>query len=167
MDTHSGHTHSGHTHPGADHTANDHIPVKFYRSDARLTVAAPMPGMEPENILIEVTADGILALHGIARGEFKGDKEVLLDEWNPGPYHRRLALPAPVDGELANVTYGNGVLVVTLPLADRTRAAQLSLNSVGPAHGERIGSHGNPVRPTTAAEHHARGADTWERPRDS
>ncbi len=33
------------------------VPVKMYRSEDRLTVAAPMPGMEPEDILVEVTAD--------------------------------------------------------------------------------------------------------------
>lgn len=133
------------------------IPVKLYRGRDRLTVAAPMPGMEPENILVEVTAEGSLSLHGLLRGELKGDKEVLLDEWNPGPYHRRLDLPAAVDGELANVTYSNGVLVVALPLADHTRPARLGLQTVGPAHGERIGSHGHPVRPTTSEEHHAGG----------
>lgn len=31
------------------------IPVKVYRTDERLMVVAPMPGLEPENIMIEVT----------------------------------------------------------------------------------------------------------------
>lgn len=34
-----------------------HIPVKVYRTDERLTVAAPMAGLEPENIVVEVTAE--------------------------------------------------------------------------------------------------------------
>jgi hypothetical protein len=50
-----------------------------------------------------------------------------------------------VDAELANVTYSNGVLVVALPLAGQTRPARLTLETVGAAHGERIGSHGRPV----------------------
>lgn len=133
------------------------IPVKVYRGRDRLVVAAPMPGMEPESILVEVTAEGSLALHGLLRGELKDEKEVLLDEWNPGPYHRSLELPAAVDATLANVTYGNGVLVVALPLSGETRPARLTLEAVGPAHGERVGSHGRPVRPTTAEEHHSRG----------
>ncbi len=130
------------------------IPVKVYRGTNRLVIAAPMAGLEPEDILVEVTADGQLGLHGLVRGELKGEKEVQLDEWNPGPYHRRLALPTAVDGELANVTYGNGVLVVALPLAQKTRPARLTLDTIGPGRGERVGSHGSPARPTTAAEHH-------------
>ena len=134
--------------------ATEMIPVKVYQGTNRLVVAAPMPGLEPEDILVEVTADGQLGLHGLVRAELKGEKEVLLDEWNPGPYHRRLPLPTPVDGELANVTYGNGVLVVALPLAGQTRPAHLTMETLGPGRGERIGSHGRPVHPTTAAAHH-------------
>lgn len=137
-------------------SASHRIPVKLYRGAARLVLAAPLAGLEPEDILVEVTAEGQLAIHGLERGELKGEKEVLLDEWNAGPYHRRLALPVAVDATLANLTYGNGVLVVALPLSDETRPARLTPEAVGPAHGERVGSHGRPVRPTTADEHHGR-----------
>lgn len=133
---------------------SEHIPVKMYRGSNRLVIAAPMAGLEPEDIIVEVTADGQLNLHGLERAELKGEKEQLLDEWNPGPYHRRIELPNPVDGELANVTYGNGVLVVALPLSGQTRQARLTLETVGPGRGERVGSHGRPVQPTTAAQHH-------------
>jgi HSP20 family protein len=44
-----------------------HILVKMYRTSDRLMAAAPMPGLEPENILIEVTEDGHLMLHGDLR----------------------------------------------------------------------------------------------------
>ena len=112
------------------------IPVKVYRTTERLTVAAPMPGLGPENIEVEVTAEGYLVLSGRLRGALTGDKELLTDEWSVGPYHRNLALPAAVDGEAATVTYGNGVLVVTLPVAQATRPAVLSLTRTGPARGE-------------------------------
>jgi HSP20 family protein len=137
--------------------SSEHIPVKLYRGSNRLVLAAPMAGMEPEDILVEVSADGELAIHGAERGELKGEKELLLDEWNPGPYHRRIALPDPVDATLANLTYGNGVLVVALPLSGETRPGRLTLDAVGPARGERVASHGRPVQPTSAEEHHGPG----------
>ncbi len=112
------------------------IPVKVYRSGDRLTVAAPMPGLGPEDITVEVTADGYLVLNGRLRGALRGEKELLADEWSVGPYHRNLALPAPVDGQAATITYGNGVLVVALPVARETRAARATLERVGPARGE-------------------------------
>jgi HSP20 family protein len=83
-----------------------HILVKVYRTDERLMIAAPMAGLEPENILVEVTNDSRLILHGDQRAMLKEVKELLVDEWSVGVYHRELALPVPVNAVCANVTYG-------------------------------------------------------------
>lgn len=121
-----------------------HIPVKVYRTEERLMVAAPMPGLEPENIVVEVTDDGRLILHGDLRGQFKDVKDVLLDEWSIGNYHRELVLAAPVDAHCANLSYGNGVLLVTLPISEQTSAGRLVLERVTPTHGTRRGNAGRP-----------------------
>ncbi len=126
-------------------TQMQEIPVKVYRSNERIAVAAPMPGLEPENIGVEVT-EGRLTLHGDLRGMLKGENEVIADEWNPGPYHREVELPSAVDGEMANVTYNNGVVVVALPIAQRTRPAQIRLDPVSATHGERVGNFGHPIQ---------------------
>ncbi|HEV8677202.1 MAG TPA: Hsp20/alpha crystallin family protein [Methylomirabilota bacterium] len=112
------------------------IPVKVYRTAERLSVAAPMPGLGPEDITVEVTADGYLVLNGKLRGALKGDKDLLASEWSVGPYRRNLALPVAVDGRAATITYGNGVLVVALPVAAETRPAFITLERVGRARGE-------------------------------
>ena len=120
------------------------IPVKVYKTDDRLMVVAPMPGLEPENIVIEVTENGHLILNGDVRGILKDVKELLLDEWSVGFYHRDLELPAHVDGVSANVKYGNGVVTVALPISDHTVASQLTLERIAPTHGERKGNAGHP-----------------------
>ena len=127
-----------------------HVPVKVYRTDERLMVAAPMPGLEPENIVVEVTADNCLIIHGDVRAMLKEVKELLLDEWSAGIYHRELALATPVNAECANVTYGNGVLMVTLPISEQTLPARLILERVTPTHGERKGNAGHPPACTHA-----------------
>ncbi len=80
------------------------IPVKIYRTHDHLTVAAPMPGLEPEDILVEVTENGQL--------------------------------------KHANVTYGNGVLVVAFLLSQETHPARITLAKTGIAHGEYRGNIG-------------------------
>ena len=120
-----------------------HIPVKVYRTDNRVMIAAPMAGLEPENILVEVTNDGRLILHGDQRALLKEVKELLLDEWSVGVYHRELALPVPVNAVCANITYGNGVLMVALPISDQTSPARLTLERVTPTHGEHRGNAGH------------------------
>ena len=120
------------------------VPVKMYRSEDRLTIVAPMPGLEPENIHVDITGAGHLILDGQVRGLLKGVKELLIDEWTIGDYHRDLSLPNAVDGEAANVTYGNGVLTVALPLSQQMRPAHLIMQKIGPDHGERVGNSGHP-----------------------
>jgi len=120
-----------------------HIPVKVYRTGERLMIVAPMAGLEPENIVVEVTNDDHLILHGDQRALLKGVKELLLDEWSVGVYHRELALPVPVNATCANVTYGNGVLLAVLPISDLTHPARLTLERVTPTHGEHKGNAGH------------------------
>ena len=121
-----------------------HIPVKVYRTDERLMIAAPMAGVEPENISVEVTSDGRLVLHGGLRSRLKEIKELLVDEWSIGVYHRELTLPVAVDAACANVTYGNGVLTVALPISEQTNPARLGLVRRAPTQGQRRGNAGRP-----------------------
>src|SRR5262249_17572112 len=102
------------------------VPVNVYRTEDVITVAAPTPGLGADDIAVDRPAEGRLAIRGRLRGALKDAKEVLLEEWSAGPYFREIDLPAAVDGEAATVTYGNGVLVVALPVARRTRPARLT-----------------------------------------
>ncbi len=122
------------------------MPIKMYRTTDRLMVATPMPGLEPEDIVVEVRQDGRLMIHGDLRGMLKDVKELLVDEWSVGHYHRELELPNAVDGEHANVNYGNGVLVVTLPISNHVTPALLTLAKTGVARGERVGNVGHAPR---------------------
>lgn len=122
------------------------VPLRMYRAVDMLTVAAPMAGLGVEDIMAEVTADGRLVIDAQpchdpkieCRSLEHGNKEVLLDEWRVGPYHRELPLRTPVDGEAATMTYGNGVLVVALPIADTMRPARLTMAPIGSGRGERV-----------------------------
>jgi HSP20 family molecular chaperone IbpA len=51
-----------------------------------------------------------ISLNGKLRGILKDVKEILVDEWSVGSYHRELDLVVGVSGERANVTCENGVL---------------------------------------------------------
>ena len=125
-------------------THTQEIPVKAYKSEDRLTVATPMPGMEPQDIVVTLSDDGRLTLTGELRGELKGEKDILLDEWNPGPYRRALELDTPVDGTRANATYNNGVLVVSLPISDTMTPASIELDRISATEGRQVGESGHP-----------------------
>ena len=122
----------------AEMTPLQSVPVKMYRTRDTLTVAVPMPGLGAENIAVDVSPEGHLVMRGQLRGALKDAKEILLDEWSAGPYYREIDLPAAVDGPGATITYGNGVLVVALPVADSTRPARLCLHETAPTRGQRV-----------------------------
>ena len=119
------------------------IPLKMFRSPARLTVAAPMPGLQPEDIVVQINENGHLIVQGEERGLLKDIKDLLLDEWSVGAYYRDIELPDTVDGEHANVTYGNGVLVVVMPISDTLTPATLAMDHVGKDFGEYVGNSGH------------------------
>jgi len=147
-------------------TPRQSMPVKLYMTADRLVVAAPMAGLLPVDVSIEVTGSGHLIVESRPRGALRthqlfdvevtvdrdGDqevwtreqwqesKEVVLDEWSTLGYFRELALPAAVDATLGTATYGNGILVVALPLSETVRAARVPLGDV---RGERVAGVGH------------------------
>jgi HSP20 family protein len=151
------------------------VPVNVFRTPDRLTVAAPMPGLLPEDISITVTAENLLEINGALRGvpadvqvfhypvpTRRGSartkiveevRELVLQEWTVGSYYRGLELPIAVDGRRATATYGNGVLVVALPTAKKPVPARIELTTVGAGRGERVGSAGHPVKRASTRKH--------------
>jgi HSP20 family protein len=129
------------------------LPVRLYQTDTHLMLAAPMPGLEPGDICVEISEDAV-AIKGIERGAGQHRRDLLIEEWTIGPYQRKVSLPQPVDGSLTNVTYGNGVLVLAMPKmksGGRGISSTLHLDPIGSARGERVGHAGHEVQPKTSS----------------
>ena len=69
--------------------------------------------------------------------------EYLVREWSYGPFERTVELPCAVDASRANLSYGNGVLAVSLPKASRTLVASLAVAPSGHARGVTAGHAGS------------------------
>ena len=102
------------------------VPINLFENDRELMVVAPMPGVSPEDISIDVTDDGQLTVRvGAARRGPGAD---------PLPPARVVVRSVRADDRAAvrgrcatraNVTYGNGVLSITFPKADATSAGRV------------------------------------------
>ena len=90
------------------------VPVQLHQADDRLVLATPLPGLEPQDIAVAISGDR-LTIRGAYRGSRQEQPETLVSEWTMGPYYRDITLPQPVNGVLTNATYGNGVLVLSMP----------------------------------------------------
>jgi HSP20 family protein len=133
-----------------------HLPIRGYDTDRLVVVAAPMPGLEPSDIVVEVRTDTLI-IRSDVRGHYQNGPPLWIDEWRAGGYYRELHLPHHVDGALANATYGNGVLVVALPKAAASGAeqpAEIHLTPLpDPTRGEHVGHFSRAILPTTTDVH--------------
>lgn len=118
------------------------IPVNLFENNRELLVVAPMPGVAPEDISVDVTDGGELVLRAAQHGEGQERIAYLQREWSYGPYERRVSLPYAVDSLRANVSYDNGVLTLALPRADATEPRTIVLERTGHARGVSAGHSG-------------------------
>lgn len=119
------------------------VPINLFDNDRELMVVAPMPGVAPEDISIDVTDDGQLTVRAAQHGEGQERINHILREWSYGPYERTIKLPCEVDARRANVTYGNGVLTVALPKARATSGGRVLVERTGHARGMMAGHAGS------------------------
>jgi HSP20 family protein len=131
------------------------VPVQLHRAQGRLVLAAPMPGLEPQDIAVSIHGDRVTV-----RGEYRGSRhdqpETVISEWTMGPYYRELTLPQSVSGELTNATYGNGVLVLAMPTLEpgvQEDAIEFRLEADTGTQGRRVGHTGSEIEPTISTEH--------------
>ncbi|HEX6139469.1 MAG TPA: Hsp20/alpha crystallin family protein [Candidatus Limnocylindria bacterium] len=118
------------------------IPVNIFENERELMVVAPMPGVAPEDISVDVMDDGQMTLRARMHGEGQERIEYLLREWSYGPFERTVELPRAVDASRANLSFGNGVLAVTFPKAPSTGGARLAVTQTGHTRGVTAGHVG-------------------------
>jgi HSP20 family protein len=131
------------------------LPVRLYQTEERIMLAAPMPGLEAENILVRIDGTRVI-VHGEERGPHQRDVPLAIAEWSIGPYHREIDVAEPVDGSLTNATYGNGVLVLSMPkvsMGHLGASAEFRLITVAGGRGERVGHIGREAAPHSTEEH--------------
>jgi HSP20 family protein len=118
------------------------IPINLFQNGRELMVVAPMPGVAPEDISIDVTDDGHLTLRSAQHGEGQDRIDYVMREWSYGPYERTIELPCAVDALRANVTFGNGVVSITFPKAGATAPGRLLVRRTGHTRGVAAGHVG-------------------------
>jgi HSP20 family protein len=106
--------------------------VDVYRSEspAVYTVVVELAGVDPDATEL-VLADGLLVIRGVRRRS-AGDHRVVHMELDYGPFERRVPITDPVDPDAVNATYQRGLLVVTLPVAERpSQPLRVEINTRG------------------------------------
>lgn len=120
------------------------LPLRISDSGMHLLLVTPMPGIKPADISITITGRSV-KISGGQTGLGEDDKNLLIAEWNMGPYYREVQLTKPVSGSLTNATFGNEILTLTMPKVkceSDCSAVTFKLELLDAARGERIGHRG-------------------------
>ena len=102
------------------------------RMELLRAVTADLPGVDPGSVDVSVD-NGTLTLtaHRSARSE--DSVQWLASERFFGTYRRQLALGEGIDSTKISATYENGVLTVTIPLAERAKPRRVEVTHGGAA----------------------------------
>jgi HSP20 family protein len=92
--------------------------VDIYEEGNQWVVKADIPGVEPDDIELQVTDDGLKIAAETASEEQTQDKGYYRIERRFGSFRRFIPLPAEVDPEQVNAQFRNGVLEVRLPKSE-------------------------------------------------
>ncbi len=96
-------------------------PVEVRENQGNLVIAAELPGLNKEDVKVEVTEDGV-----VIQGERKREREeerggVHRSERYYGTFYREIPLPQGAKADQAKAQFNNGVLEVTVPIPESQR----------------------------------------------
>jgi HSP20 family protein len=96
------------------------FPVDIYEDKANTYVRAELPGVNREAVNVEY-ADGSLSIRASRKAKSgEGEKDVSLS--------RQVSIPDEVQADKVSAAYENGVLTVTLPRREETKATKVNVS---------------------------------------
>src|SRR3954470_17986800 len=109
------------------------LPMDVVRRGEELVVRVDLPGVPADNI--GVTLENQTLTLAVERHSTYGDGEqVLLQERFDGSMTRRLRIPDWVDADNVSADYADGVLTLTLKVAEKARARRIEVRTATGQH---------------------------------
>jgi HSP20 family protein len=121
---------SGTTEPVQDlTTAAWAPPVEISLQDGKLTVSAELPGLSEKDVNVEID-DSYLVIQGERKDEREENEGgVRRTERRYGRFVRAIALPDGADTEHVQASFQNGMLNITIPIAQESGSRQIPIQS--------------------------------------
>ncbi len=117
-------THSKHVPDTRDSTKTLCPPVDIFESAEGLTVIADLPGVQKEDIQVQVEND-ILTIKAVSKSILTLDPTYR--EFELYPYFRQFQLSDKTDQEKIKAEMKNGVLIIHLPKKEEAKPRQISI----------------------------------------
>lgn len=103
--------------------------IDMYQTDNDVVVKAALPGLNPEEVQINVTG-AILTIKGEAKHEEeRKDRSWHIREQRWGAFERSIRLPTGVLSNQAKADFQNGILTVTLPKSEEVKPKTITVKA--------------------------------------
>ena len=103
--------------------------VDMYQTDNEIVVKAALPGIQADEVQINITGD-VLTLKGeVKQSEEVKEKAYHIHEQRWGAFERTLILPANVVADKAKADFENGILTITLPKAEVAKPKTITIKT--------------------------------------
>ena len=131
--------------PAGSARAPRFMPMDLYRSGDHYVLHADLPGVDPGSVDVNVE-NGTLTIRAERSGRTEDDVQWIASERFTGTYQRQLSLGDGIDSDRIAATYENGVLTVTIPVAERAKPRRITVARSGGS--KAIGATTEPVTHT-------------------
>lgn len=113
--------------------------MDLYKVDDHYVLTADLPGVDPGSVDVNVD-NGTLTLTARRTSRSEESVQWLANERFFGTYRRQLTLGDGIDTANISATYENGILTVTIPVAERAKPRRIEVTQKESA---------KPIEPTT------------------
>jgi HSP20 family protein len=104
------------------------MPMDLYRSGDHYVLHADLPGVDPGSVDVGVE-NGTLTIKAQRSPRTEDGVQWIASERFTGTYLRQLSLGDNIDADAITATYNNGVLTVTIQVAERAKARRIEVTA--------------------------------------
>jgi HSP20 family protein len=104
------------------------MPMDLYRSGDHYVVHADLPGVDPGSVDVSVDG-GTLTIKAQRSGRTEESVDWIVSERFAGTYMRQLSLGDGVDADQISATYHNGVLTLSIPVAEKAKPRRIQVSA--------------------------------------
>jgi HSP20 family protein len=108
------------------------MPMDLFRTGDHYVLTADLPGVDPGSIDVSVD-NGTLTIRAERSARSEESVEWIASERFTGSFMRQLSLGDGIDATAITATYDNGVLALTIPLAEVAKPRRIEVQSSTPA----------------------------------
>lgn len=107
------------------------VALDVYQTDEAIIIKAPIAGVAKEDLEVSVT-DEVVTIKGTRNDSATTSRDAyFLQECYWGGFVRSYVLPVAVDADLAQALLKDGLLTITIPKLEKTKARIIQVQALG------------------------------------